>query len=404
MDAVAGRETEIPSYYFYDLNARVTARSDPRTTDDLGIPGPRRPPSRLDVGSYVDIRWGIWPARRVGPACSIRASPEAPGLASEYRSDTNVQVFSTPLRFTNRLLDVTSRDDLDWRPRPDHRVGAGASFSTYRVTLTQEFNKAPQPGRDERPRAAAAYVEDRWSLSPLWTVRPGLRAELFGSPGRLALEPRFSAGRVVSPTLRLTAGGGGYTQHPARHDGRVQRRRFLGAHRPIGATRPLMAARGWRGVGALRHVHALRGGVSHMAPEPGPDRQRPHSGRGRDDDRGCLLHRRERMGVGPGAVRAAPERRPDRLARVHAGMEPPPLAGIERRAAFPPKYTAPRRKVVAQWDRSAGALGPTSYSARARRSRRPRAATTARPRPRQQQRFHTAGPGTRRDPSITASI
>jgi TonB-dependent Receptor Plug Domain len=215
LDAIRNDENEIPSYYFYDLNARVHRAIG--SENDLTLSGYRGRDAvhlDLDVGSYVDIRWG----NLAGTARWTRLF--RPGLfgsfqvaASEYRSDTKVQVFSTPLRFTNRLLDVTSRADLDWRPRPDHRVGAGASFSTYRFTLTQEFNKAPQPGWDERPRGVAAYVEDRWSLSPLWTVRPGLRAELFGSPGRLALEPRFSASRVVSPTLRLTAGGGGYTQH-----------------------------------------------------------------------------------------------------------------------------------------------------------------------------------------------
>lgn len=215
LDAVRNEENEIPSYYFYDVNGRVHRTLGKR--GDLSLSGYRgRDAVHLDLdrGSFFDIRWGNaagtarW-THQLGP--DLFGSVQV--AASEYRSDTNVQVFGTPLRFANRLLDVTTRADLDWRAATNHRIATGASFAAYRFTLTQEFNRIPQPGWDERPEAAVAYVEDRWTPSPLWIVRPGLRAELFGSPGRLAIEPRFSVLRVVSPSVRVSAGGGGYTQH-----------------------------------------------------------------------------------------------------------------------------------------------------------------------------------------------
>lgn len=215
LDAVRNDSTEIPSYFFYDLNGRVHRTLGPR--DDLSVSGYRgRDKLHLDLdrGTFVDIRWGNvagmahW-AHAFGP----RATGNLLLTATEYRSDTDVKIFSTPLFFGNRLVDLSAKADVGWTATPEHAVHAGASFSAYRFELSQEFNGVEQPGFDERPRAVTMYVEDLWTPSVLWTVRPGVRAERFGSGGAVTLEPRLSASHVVGPNLRVKIGGGGYTQH-----------------------------------------------------------------------------------------------------------------------------------------------------------------------------------------------
>ncbi|MGE5175380.1 MAG: TonB-dependent receptor [Hyphomicrobiales bacterium] len=215
LNAVRTDSNEIPAYYFYDLNGRVTRSfggSDRVTLS--GYRGRDRLRLDLDAGSYVQIAWG----NVVGSArWTHRFRPGLSGdiqlAASSYRSDTEVRIFETPIRFRNRLLDLTAKGDLAWRAGDGHAVSAGIDAAAYRFELEQEFNEVAQPGFDERPTSVAAYVEDRWTPGALWIVRPGLRVERFGARARWSVEPRLSVTRVVTDALRLKAGGGRYTQH-----------------------------------------------------------------------------------------------------------------------------------------------------------------------------------------------
>jgi len=129
LDAVRTDSSEVPSYYFYDLNARINRSVG--SSDKVVLSGYRgRDVLRLDLdrGSYLDIRWGNATATAkwthvFGPDLfsDVHVS------ATEYRSDTDVEIFSTPIRYSNRLFDVTARADIDWRPAAAHVIDAGAS-------------------------------------------------------------------------------------------------------------------------------------------------------------------------------------------------------------------------------------------------------------------------------------
>lgn len=215
LNAVRNDSTEIPSYFFYDLNARAHRSLGPR--DDLALSGYRgRDKLHLDLdqGTFVNIRWGnIAGMGRWTHDFGGGATGNVLLSATEYRSDTDVKIFSTPLFFGNRLLDVTAKGEMAWLAAPGHAARAGASLSTYRFQLAQQFNGIDQPGFDERPSSVAAFVEDQWTPNVLWTVRPGLRSEIFGTRSRLSVEPRLSINHVIGPNLRAKLGGGGYSQH-----------------------------------------------------------------------------------------------------------------------------------------------------------------------------------------------
>jgi hypothetical protein len=249
LDAVRNDSTEIPSYYFYDVNARLNRAFGPG--DNVVLSGYRgRDVLRLDLdrGSFIDIRWG----NAAGTAKWTHVF--GPGIfgnflvsASEYRSDTKVEIFGTPATFSNRLLDLNAKADLDWRPDPAHEINAGASMAIFKFQLTQEFNREPQPSFDERPSSATLYAEDQWTPSVLWSVRPGLRAELFGERGKLSLEPRLSISRLLSPEVRAKVGGGGYSQHLQL----VSTEGFSGADFWVPTDATAKAGRSWQAVGGV---------------------------------------------------------------------------------------------------------------------------------------------------------
>ncbi len=247
--AVRTDSSEIPDYYFYDMNARVNRSlgesdnvmlSGYRGRDDLFLD--------LDTGSFIDITWG----NMAGTArWTHRFSPGLFGnflvAASRYTSDTEVSIFSTPIRFGNRLLDVSVKADLDWRLGRSHEIDAGLLASRFHFTFDQEFNGVTQPGLDERPTSFALYAEDQWSLSPRATIRPGVRAEGFGERGRWIVEPRLSATVLLNDRVRVKAGGGSYTQHLQL----VSTEGFSGADFWVPTDDTAKPGRSWQAVGGV---------------------------------------------------------------------------------------------------------------------------------------------------------
>jgi len=255
--AIRTDSTEIPDYYFYDVNARVNRSLG--ESDNVMLSGYRGRDALhldLDTGSFVDIAWG-------NAAGTARWTHRfGPGLfgnflvaASRYKSDTKVSIFSTPIQFGNRLLDVSLKGDLDWRVAPSHQVDAGVLASRYHFTFDQEFNGVTEPGLDETPGAVALYAEDQWTLSPRAAVRPGLRTERFG--GRWSVEPRLSATLLAGDRLRFKAGGGVYSQHLQL----VSTEGFSGADLWVPTDASAKPGRSWQAVGGaewtLSEKHAV---------------------------------------------------------------------------------------------------------------------------------------------------
>jgi hypothetical protein len=214
LDAVRNDSTEIPSYYFYDLNGRLH-RSFGESDNGYVSAYHGRDAMHLDLdqGTWIDMRWGNltgsarWTHRFSGPlVANLLVS------GSEYSSETEAKVFGTPFQFSNSVREWSTSADLEWRPSRTHGVRGGVGATFYRFRLSQAFNQVPQGGFTQEPASLTAFVEDRWNPSALWSVRPGLRAEAFGGQPA-SLEPRLQVQRVLTPELSVHAGGGGYSQH-----------------------------------------------------------------------------------------------------------------------------------------------------------------------------------------------
>lgn len=260
LNAVRNDSNEVPSYYFYDVNGRINRSLSDR--DNLmisGYGGKDDVHLDLDVGSFVDIRWG----NSAGTAKWTHLF--GPGLfgtflvaASEYRSDTEVSIFETPFTVFNRLLDVSIKGDLNWRPGRGHEVNAGTLVSRYHFTYDQKFNGVPQPGLDQKPAAVSVYAEDDWEFSQRTAVRAGLRLERFGESGRVSVEPRLSMSRLLSDRWRVKVGGGGYTQHLQL----VSTEAFSGADFWVPTDVTAKGGRSWQAVSGIEWEPSRRHAVS----------------------------------------------------------------------------------------------------------------------------------------------
>jgi len=214
LSALRTDENEIPSYYFYDTNARL--HQDLSDTDQLTVSGYfGRDDLNLDLdeGSFVDLRWGN--AAMTAKWTHI-LSPTLFGnflvAGSEYTSETRLSFFDTPIQFSNGLRDLSLKADLDYHPNAAHVVTAGLLASQYKFSFEQEFNRDSQAGIDQTPHSYALYAQDEWIASPLTTVRSGVHVRYFSEGSRWIAEPRLSVSQIVGDGLRLKLASGGYHQ------------------------------------------------------------------------------------------------------------------------------------------------------------------------------------------------
>ena len=215
LDALRTDENQIPAYYFYDLNARLSlpgvAGGDWTVTgylgrDDLFFD--------LDDDSRLDLRWGNRTASakvRRPLGASIVGSAQI--AASEYESTTDVLLFSTPITVENRLRDAFVAGDLAWAPRPATRITVGAAASSYDFTYGQSFNRNPQIEFAATPIDVSSFTEAEWTTERDATYGLGARLRWFSEGERTLVEPRASASWPVADGQLLKLAGGVYHQY-----------------------------------------------------------------------------------------------------------------------------------------------------------------------------------------------
>ena len=215
LNALSTAENPLPSYYFYDFNAKLSSARSERGGLSLSLYlGRDNVDYPLDADSELNLVWGN---TLVTAAYGLPISETFLGglkfAISQYTSDTDVRIFTTPLSVDNRLQDMTFRGDLTWFAGGAHTVTTGLAATVYDVYYVQDFNQDIALDYRRKTYEAAAFVEDEWISPGGSALRTGLRARYLGDGGRFLFEPRFSGVRPVSPTVKLKLGAGIYNQY-----------------------------------------------------------------------------------------------------------------------------------------------------------------------------------------------
>ncbi len=233
------RDTLRTGYYFYDLSAKVTARSGYRHRFSLSYYEGRdvldvRLPFdlSLDFSSWlkpaelffeIDQHWGnrlvsaryqyLYSRRFFVTATAYRSSYAAreatlirPTAASLVASDYRV-----------RLRDLGLKVDVDYYPSLSHQVRAGLQVVQrgFRSRLDALVQRSPGTVdvQDQRSRLEAsewvAYVQDSWQPAARWQIQPGLRASFFSGGSYVRLSPRLGLRYAVDPQRLVLRGGAG---------------------------------------------------------------------------------------------------------------------------------------------------------------------------------------------------
>ena len=215
LNAIRTDSNNIPSYYFYDLNAKINQDLSPSDKlvvsgyfgrDDLNF--------NLDTGSFVKIRWGN---TAVTGKWTHIFSPTLFGnflvAGSEYVSRTSLSFFETPFSFRNSVRDLTIKGDLDYFASSNHALTMGFLGTRYDFSFQQNFNQQETLDLKLKPYLLSFYGQDQWQALPTTTVRLGLRGNRFSEQGDLDLEPRIAVSHSLSENVRMKLGGGLYHQY-----------------------------------------------------------------------------------------------------------------------------------------------------------------------------------------------
>lgn len=234
--SIAGRRTyadavtstfsdKVLPYHFRDLHARstyslprqvrlaLTAYSGKDVFDaDFAEFAADSAPSRASEG-----RWSFeWGNRMVGATLSRDV-----GVATiEQRVSLSgfsmlLDLGNGALAQRNTIRDVRVGGSLLARGAA-HDRSVGYELATHRIRYASGSAQTGTIDFDllQRPKSAAAWIDDLWRLSPRWIAEGGLRAEALTGPGRTwsAVSPRLSLKFFATPTFALTAGTARVTQ------------------------------------------------------------------------------------------------------------------------------------------------------------------------------------------------
>ena len=211
---IRDEDTEVPTYYFYDLNAKLN--QDFSENDKVQISGYfGRDDLSFDVGedAFFGIRWGN--TAFLGKWTHV-FSPALFGnfvaAGSDYTSKIELNFLDTPILFANSIRDFTVKGDLDWFAARDHALSGGFLATRYDFEFIQEFNQDDQLDLREKPNLLSLYVQDHWQPGKSTDVRLGMRGNYFSEGNRIQIEPRLSMSHRLG-NWRLKAAGGSFHQY-----------------------------------------------------------------------------------------------------------------------------------------------------------------------------------------------
>ncbi|MBI5646639.1 MAG: TonB-dependent receptor [Ignavibacteriae bacterium] len=237
----------IPSFYFYDINAKLTVRPTSRDAVSLSFYSGKDDldKSQVFTGSVFNVRelegqaslsitdytrWantglsGMWNrqwSERVSSLMSIAASE----FTSNYNRGTNTNLLFAPSDSTgmrrglllatqedNSVRDFTMRGDVKWQTEGDHRLDGGFTSSRFAADyVASASDSADLLRRGGSSWMFALYVQDTWKLGALESTI-GLRGTWYEGTDRVYIEPRLSLQYALGRGFSLRGAWGLYHQ------------------------------------------------------------------------------------------------------------------------------------------------------------------------------------------------
>ncbi len=209
----------IPSYYFYDLNAKLNYKIGENDrifvsgyfgNDVLAQPAGSAFNFGLDWGNATgNLRW----SHIVSPTLFTNFS----AIYTDYRFGFNLgagdAATSGGFGFNtfSQIRDITVKGDVQYFPTQEHTIKAGVEATYHRFnTIAESSNRTLSNILDEaggnatiNALEAAAYVQDEWQITPQLAANLGFRLAYFQLGNRILPEPRASLSYALTEDVTL---------------------------------------------------------------------------------------------------------------------------------------------------------------------------------------------------------
>ncbi len=211
---IRDEDTDVPTYYFYDLNAKLNQDfSDNDKVQISGYFGRDDLIFDVDEDAFFSIRWGN--TAFLGKWTHV-FSPALFGnfvvAGSDYASKIELNLLDTPILLSNSISDFTIKGDVDWFAARDHAISGGFLATHYNFEFNQDFNRGSQFDLNLTPNLLSMYVQDHWQPGSAADIRLGMRSSYFSAGDRFHVEPRLSMS-YRRGNWRWKAAGGSFHQY-----------------------------------------------------------------------------------------------------------------------------------------------------------------------------------------------
>ena len=213
---ILGETTQLPQYYFYDLNAKIDQHLSP--SDKLSLSGYMGADHlHYPSNGYVDITL-TWGNKLASAEWTHIFSPTlfARTFAgySGYSSVSSGILTANPFEFDNGIEELTAKENVDWMAADNHDIRMGGELSRYTFSLYNTLGTTNKPLKDTGgvPYDLSAYVQDEWKPTDHITTTYGLRSEWLEYSNGITLDPRLTIAYQLNPQWTLKASTGIYHQ------------------------------------------------------------------------------------------------------------------------------------------------------------------------------------------------
>ena len=211
----------LPGYYFYDLNAKIT--QNPSPNDKVAISGYMGSDNlnfaAATAANDIAIAWGNKAASAVWThVFGSELFSKLDLSASNYSSTFTVGSSAQPFYWINGIDDYTALESFEYFPNQQHTLKAGVQATAYHTSLLiQSGTNPPNANIDRTPFYGAGYVQDEWKptigINDPLAITGGLRVDGINSNPQIGIDPRISARYILTPAITLKASWGIYHQY-----------------------------------------------------------------------------------------------------------------------------------------------------------------------------------------------
>ncbi len=169
----------LPDFYFYDghfkVNYDVSQKDRLSTSAYFG-----KDVLEMDTGSNLDISWGNETGTMQWTHIfGSRLFSQFILAGSHFKSSLKYYNEESSFDRINDIKDFTTKAIFTWTPVAEHVIDFGAETKYNKIIFKTESNAQLDsltfPKIDINSITSAAYIQDSWDFTPLWTFQPGIR-------------------------------------------------------------------------------------------------------------------------------------------------------------------------------------------------------------------------------------